>query len=276
MLGVFDSGFGGLTVLKPIHELLPSISTIYLGDNARAPYGVRTQDEIFRFTLDGVKFLFDKGCPLVVLACNTASSQALRRIQREVLPREYPDRRVLGVIRPAVEYLATRGQRIGIFGTPATVVSGAYIREFINPPPARGGARGGGSPIRISQVACPGLTDLIEKGLHTSSECDGLVKNFCDEMLALDPAIEEVLLACTHYPLVYNLFRQYLPAHINIVTQGNIVADSLKNYLLRHPQIDTLIDKTGTREYLTTNGSDVSTLASLFYGSDLLFEKATI
>ena len=166
MLGVFDSGFGGLTVLKPIHNLLPAISTIYLGDNARAPYGARTHEEIFQFTLESVRFLFEQDCPLVILACNTASAQALRQIQQEILPNEYPDRRVLGVIRPTVEEVIgkTRTGHIGVFATPATVRSNAYIHELNTLAAAQG------RTIHVHQVACPGLTDLVEQNQHDSPE----------------------------------------------------------------------------------------------------------
>jgi glutamate racemase len=266
MLGVFDSGFGGLTVLKPIHERMPGLSTIYLGDNARAPYGTRTQEEIFKFTLEGVKFLFSQGCPLVVLACNTASSQALRKIQREVLPREFPGKRVLGVIRPAAEYLASRGNKIGIFATPATVKSNAYEHELRKLNPA----------VEITQVACHGLTDLIESGQHNSIECDALIKKFCDEMLAADLQLDMTMLGCTHYPLVYDSFRALLPSSIEIVVQGDIVAKSLEDYLGRHKEIDSHIEKSGAKKFFTTNGSDVSVLASLFYGNKLKFEKISI
>lgn len=266
MLGVFDSGFGGLTVLKPIHQSLPDLSTMYLGDNARAPYGVRSQDEIFQFTLDGVRFLFEQGCPLVILACNTASSQALRRIQQEILPVEYPDRRLLGVIRPAAEYLAKQGDRIGILATPATVESRAYVHELYKLNPT----------IKVSQTACPGLTDLIEAGCTEHALCDRLIHDCARHLTAQDPRMAEVLLACTHYPLVEPMFRAHLPRSIHLLNQGAIVAASLESYLARHPEMDSSIEKSGGRIYFTTNGSDVSGLASMFYGSEIQFEKVTI
>ncbi len=266
MLGIFDSGFGGLTVLKPIHERLPEISTLYLGDNARSPYGVRSQEEIFTFTLEGVRFLFDRGCPLVLLACNTASAQALRRIQQEILPNEYPSHRLLGVIRPAAEYLADRASRVGIFATPATVESNAYAHELSKLNPA----------IHVSQIACPGLVDLIEAGQHQSEDTSHLIKHFAEELLAQDPSIQEVLLACTHYPLVYELFRKHIPPHINVLTQGTIVAESLAQYLTRHLDMHAQLEKTGVREYITTNGEDVSSLASQFYGSTVQFKKTLL
>ncbi len=266
MIGVFDSGFGGLTVLKPIHNRLPQYSTMYLGDNARSPYGIRSQEEIFKFTLEGVRFLFEQGCPLVVLACNTASSQALRRIQQEILPVEYPDRRVLGVVRPASEYLAKHGSRVGIIATQATVDSAAYIHELYKLNPM----------MKVSQEACPGLAGLIEEGKHQASETDFLVKQCTEKLLATDNQIEEVLLACTHFPLVESLFRAHLPESTHLLSQGDIVAASLETYLARHSEIDSRLDKTQTRTYFTTGGEDVSALATMFYGSEILFTKVHI
>src|SRR3989338_3456985 len=266
MIGVFDSGFGGLSVLKPIHDRLPGYSTMYLGDNARAPYGVRSEKEIFEFTLQGVRFLLKKGCSLVVIACNTASAQALRRIQQEVLPIEFPDRRVLGVIRPAAEYLAKHNKRVGILATPATVESQAYIHELYKLRPE----------MKVSQIACPGLTDLIEKGLQTSDLADKLVKECVQKLLIQDPHVEGVLLGCTHYPLVSSLFRTHLPNEIHLLTQGDVVAVSLATYLERHPELDEQLTKTGERTYFTTNRNDLSGLASLFYGKEILFEQTNI
>ncbi|TAL49768.1 glutamate racemase [Patescibacteria group bacterium] len=261
MLGVFDSGFGGLTVLKPIHHLLPTYSTIYLGDNARTPYGVRSQEEIFQFTLEGVRFLFDQGCPLVVLACNTSSAQALRKIQQEILPIEYPDRRVLGVVRPASESLTKLGSRVGIFATPATVESAAYIHEMYKLNPT----------IKVTHVTCPRLVELIEAGKHDTDETNDLIKCCCEALLDKDERIEEVLLACTHYPLVESIFRRHLPESVHLLSQGQIVARSLESYLTRHPEIDSRLEKSDGRTYFTTNGDDISGLASMFYGEEIEF-----
>jgi glutamate racemase len=266
MLGIFDSGFGGLTVLKPIHHRLPHLTTIYLGDNARAPYGTRSKEEIFQFTLEGVRFLFAQGCPLVILACNTASAQALRRIQQEVLPGEFPDRRVLGVVRPASEYLAKHASRVGIFATPATVESSAYVHELYNLNPT----------IKVTQVACPGLTNLIEQGKHNSTEAEELIQGCVEKLGAADDAVQEVLLACTHFPLVEQTFREHLLPNVHVFSQGEIVAASLETYLARHPEHDERLDKTGSRSYFTTNSENVSILASMFYGEDISFQKANI
>ncbi|TAK03813.1 glutamate racemase [Patescibacteria group bacterium] len=255
MLGIFDSGFGGLTVLKDIHRRLPSLSTVYLGDNARAPYGTRPQDEIFAFTLEGVRALFGMGCPLVILACNTASTNALRRIQQEILPTEFPDRRVLGVIRPTVERIGA-AERVGVFATPATVASGAYERELGGPVP---------------QIDCPGLVDMIEQGRDRTQDADEMVAGFCEEMMALDPRLETALLGCTHYPLVEGLFKKHLPEDVRILGQGPIVADALADYLDRHPDISARIRTDGERTYLTTANSVDDSLASRFYGKPISF-----
>lgn len=270
MLGVFDSGFGGLTVLKSIHDRLPTLSTIYLGDNARAPYGTRTHDEIFQFALEGVRELFRRGCPLVILACNTASAQALRQIQQTILPVEFPDRRVLGVIRPTAEeiVLLTKTGHIGVMATPATVRSKAYLREIAD--------AAGTAPITITQIACPGIVELIEAGYEQSAEADELVAEYTHDLMRHDLNIDAILLGCTHYPLVEPLFRKHLPSSVTIINQGKIIADKLADYLDRHPEISTRIEQTGTRVYLTTKQDEnLSTLASTFYGSPIAFEQVT-
>ena len=263
MIGIFDSGFGGLTVLGPLHDRLGDYSTIYLGDNARAPYGTRTQEDIFQFTLQGVRFLFEQGCPLVILACNTTSAQALRRIQQEILPIEFPEKRVLGVIRPAAEYLAKQNNRVGIFATPATVESQAYIHELYKLRPE----------MKVTQVSCPGLVELIEKGKIRDEETDLLVNEFVQTLLIQDPQVEGVLLGCTHYPLVTHLFRNHLPNGIHMLAQAEVVAVSLGSYLERHPEIDDQLEKKGKRLYFTTTREDISPLASTFYGKPITFER---
>lgn len=259
MLGVFDSGFGGLTVLRAIHERLPNVSTVYLGDNARAPYGTRSHEEIFQFTLEGIRELFRRGCPLVIVACNTSSAQALRQIQQTILPVEFPDRRVLGVIRPTAEEIVSMStaKHIGVFATPATVASGAYLREIVG--------------ATVTQVACPGLVDLIESGRERSGEAEALVATFCAQMISTDPLIDAVLLGCTHYPLVEDLFIKHLDGR-RVISQGTIVAEKLAGYLGRHPEIAERLDATGSRQYLTTKSDeDLSSLASRFYGETLQF-----
>lgn len=271
MIGVFDSGFGGLTVLKSIHRLLPDRSTVYLGDNARAPYGSRPHDEIFQFALEGVRELFDRGCPLVILACNTASAQALRQIQRTILPVEFPDRRVLGVIRPTAEEIVAMSEtrHIGVMATPSTVSSGAYLREISD--------AAGTTPITVTQIACPGIVELIEAGHEQSPEADALVAEYVSDLMRHDANIDVILLGCTHYPLVERLFRKHVPSRVAIVTQGDIVAAKLVDYLARHPDLNARIDRTGARRYLTTkNDERLSSLASKFYGGPLDVERVEI
>jgi glutamate racemase len=242
-LGIFDSGLGGLTVLRSINELLPEVSTIYFGDNANAPYGVKSFEEIFEHTLAGVRFLFSQGCPLVILACNTASAQALRKIQQEILPVEFPDRRVLGVIRPTVEYLVglENVKKIGVFGTVATVRSEAYVKEFEKI------TKGLDHQVFLCQKACPGLADAVEAGLVEAPETVELVQKYCQDFDG-----DLALLGCTHYPFLQHLFEKYLPIGTKVFTSGPIVARKLHEYLYRHPEIDECLDKTGERFFYTT------------------------
>lgn len=267
MLGVFDSGFGGLTVLKSIHARLPDVSTVYLGDNARAPYGNRSHEEIFAFALEGVRELFARGCPVVIFACNTASAQALRQIQRTVLPTEFPDRRVLGVIRPTAEEILARSNsgHIGVMATPATVNSGAYLREIAD--------AAGQQPVTVTQIACPGLVELIEAGHERSPEMRELVGLYVADLLKHDRAVDTILLGCTHYPLIADIVASFVPPGVRVVSQGEIVAEKLADYLARHPDLNARLDKTGMRQYLTTkNDERVSALASRFYGSPVRFD----
>lgn len=271
MLGVFDSGFGGLTVLTAVHARLPGLSTVYLGDNARAPYGTRTHEEIFTFALEGVRELFARGCPLVILACNTASAQALRQMQQTILPTEFPDRRVLGVIRPTAEEIVAKSGtgHIGVMATPATVQSGAYLREIAD--------AAGTRAVTVTQIACPGIVELIEAGYERSPEADALVGEYVNDLLRHDPRIDVVLLGCTHYPLIADLFRKHVPPHIAVVTQGETVAEKLAAYLTRHPELSARMDRAGSRAYLTTkNDEGLSSLASKFYGKPLRFERMNL
>ena len=270
MLGVFDSGFGGLTVLREIHRHLPHHSTLYLGDSGRAPYGDRSEEEIFQFALEGLSFLYAQGCPLVIFACNTASAQALRKIQQTILPVQFPDRRVLGVTRPTVEYLAgsDHAHHLGIFATQATVDSRSYELELYKLLAK--------DSVILTQVACPGLTDLIEAGKEETEETKKLVEHYISLMLARDPEVERVLLACTHYPLIKHLFEEALPRGVEVLTQGEVVAQKLKDYLARHPEIVDRLDQTGRRRYCTTSSAGISQLATRFYGSEINFEQVKI
>ncbi|TAL19932.1 glutamate racemase [Patescibacteria group bacterium] len=262
MLGVFDSGYGGLSVLRAIHRRLPELSTFYFGDNARAPYGGREQEEIFRFTLEGVHFLLSRGCPLVIVACNTASAGALRRIQQTVLPREFAACRVLGVIRPYAEAAAleSKNGHIGVLGTAATVESGAYSRELEN-------ARRG---VVVSEVASPELAGLVEAGQEKSAAAREAAKRAMDKLLGRDPAIDTVLLACTHFPLVWRTFERIRPKNVRYLPQASIVAEKLEDYLERHPEIESHLEKTSRRLYATSaEPVAVSKLATKFYGQPI-------
>jgi len=265
-VGIFDSGYGGLTILKEIRRKLPQYDYIYLGDNARSPYGTRSFDIVYRFTLEAVRYLFSRGCRLVILACNTASAKALRTIQQHDLPEMAPGRRVLGVIRPTVEQLSdfTTTGHIGIFGTPGTIQSESYDMEISKLHPA----------YRTVGHACPMWVPLIENGESAHDGADYFVKQEAERLLAKDPMIDTIILACTHYPLLIDKIRKYVPDNITLLTQGEIVAGSLADYLRRHPEIERRISKAaapsseGTCEYLTTeNSSKFDSMASLFMGS---------
>ena len=242
MIGVFDSGVGGLTVLREIHKALPAYSTIYFGDGANAPYGEKTHEEIARLTWRGVDLLFQKGCPLVILACNSASAQALREIQQNQL-KQYPGRRVLGVIIPTVEEFHERGYKnILVLGTPATVSSQSYVKEFEK----------ADDSISIAQYACPRWVPLVEAGELDSSVARQVVQEDVEQALAVAPGTEAILLGCTHYPYLYDLIREVVPERIAIYDQGSIVAKKLMDYLKRHPEMDELLEKKGKREVFSS------------------------
>ena len=258
-IGVFDSGYGGLSILKEIMAKLPGYDYVYLGDNARAPYGNRSFDIVYQFTLESVRFLFDQGCRLVILACNTASAKALRTIQQNDLPLIDPSRRVLGVIRPTVEQRGriSRNGRVGVFGTPGTILSKSYEIEIAKLFP----------DFVTTGVGCPMWVPLVENNEADRPGADYFVKQEVDRMLQADPYIDTIVLACTHYPHLYKKIRQYTPDHINIVCQGDIVADSLADYLVRHPEMESACGRGGTRRYLTTECPDkFADMASIFLG----------
>ena len=269
-IGIFDSGYGGLTILKEIRRRLPDYDYIYLGDNARAPYGTRSFDIVYRFTLESVKYLFSKGCRLVILACNTASAKALRTIQQHDLPEIDPSRRVLCVIRPTLERHGnyTRTGHIGVFGTPGTIQSESYDMEIAKLYPG----------FRTIGHACPMWVPLIENGEAGSEGADFFVRQEIFRLLAKDPEIDTIILGCTHYPLLYEKIRRFVPEHISLLTQGEIVASSLADYLARHKPLDAKLSKTepgGSCTYLTTeNSMKFSTMASLFLGAAI--DAATI
>lgn len=263
-IGFFDSGVGGLTVLRAVQALLPDVSTHYLGDNARAPYGTRPQDEIFAFALDGARHLFRQGCPLVIFACNTASAGALRRIQQEVLRREFPDRRILGVVRPGAEALAasTRSGRVAVFGTNATIASGAYGREIAHLRP----------DAQVAEIACPTIASLVERGEEGSDAVQSEIVAACDAAMGVDAA----LLACTHYAFVADAFRARLPG-VTVLTQEVVIAEKLVDYLARHPEMAGRIDHSGGRGYNTTGSAEaVSALVSRFLDAPVAFRHVSL
>lgn len=261
-IGVFDSGYGGLTVLREIVQKLPQYDYIYLGDNARTPYGTRSFDTVYHYTLECVQHLFDRGCRLVVLACNTASAKALRNIQQLDLPILAPNRRVLGVIRPTTEVIGTYSQtgNVGILATRGTVTSESYVVEIEKFFPE----------LNVFQEACPMWVPLVENGEYASPGADYFVQQHIDRLMAQSPDIDTILLACTHYPLLLTKIRQFAPANTTILSQGGIVADSLADYLQRHPELEVQCSKHGQRTFLTTDSTeDFDRQATVFYGQSV-------
>jgi glutamate racemase len=261
-IGVFDSGYGGLTVLKEIKTALPSYDYIYLGDNARAPYGTRSFDTVYQYTLQCLKWFFEQGCPLVILACNTASAKALRSIQQKDLHRLDASRRVLGVIRPTTEIIGnfTKNQQVGILGTTGTVQSNSYPIEIAKFFPG----------IKVYQEACPMWVTLVENNEHTSAGADYFIQKNVDQLLSKAPGIDTILLACTHYPLLVDKINKFLPAGITLVSQGAIVARSLADYLQRHPDMDSRCSKNGQLGFYTTDSpEDFDLKAAIFYGNEV-------
>jgi glutamate racemase len=258
-IGVFDSGYGGLTVLKEIINKLPEYDYLYLGDNARAPYGNRSFDTVYRYTLECVKWFFSKGCHLVILACNTASAKALRTIQQNDLPSIDKEKRVLGVIRPTAEVIGnfSESKHIGVLGTVGTITSGSYLLEIEKFYPQ----------IKVYQQACPMWVPLIENNEISNHGTDFFVKKYIHDLMAQDAAIDTILLACTHYPLLIDKIREYSPADMKILSQGEIVAESLENYLVRHPDMAEKCSKGGETDFYTTDSTeDFDNHASIFFG----------
>jgi glutamate racemase len=248
MLGVFDSGFGGLTILKELAKVLPNYDFVYLGDNARAPYGNRSFDSIYRYSLQAVSYLFSIGCPLVILACNTASAKALRTIQQKDLQTIAPDNRVLGIIRPLTEEIGkfTKTKCVGILGTEGTIASKSYLLEIAKFWP----------DLHIEQEACPMLVPLVENALLEHPATEMFVKEYTQKILAKDPKIDTLVLGCTHYPLLQGIFMKILPKNIKIVSQGGIIAQKTLEYLANHSEIDARISKNGKIRFLTTDSPE--------------------
>ena len=262
-IGVFDSGYGGLTVLHGIRQLLPQYDYMYLGDNARAPYGSRSFEVVYQFTRQAVLKLFQMGCHLVILGCNTASAKALRTIQQRDLPRLDPDRRVLGIIRPTAEVIGslTTSRHIGVLATEGTIRSGSYSMEIHKLFP----------DIRVSGVACPLWAAIVEAGEADSPGADYFVKKRIDQLMRRDPDIDTVILGCTHYPLLMSSVVKNIPTGVRIVSQGAYVADSLSDYLLRHPDMERSITQGGTCRYLTTESEKrFSETARIFLHEDVV------
>lgn len=258
-IGIFDSGFGGLTVFKAIKDKLSDYDYVYLGDNARAPYGDRSMQTVYEYTLEAVEYLFSIGCPMIILACNTASAKALRNIQMKDLPAMDAEKRVLGIIRPSAEVIGeyTKTGSIGIVGTRGTVSSNSYVIEIHKQTP----------DVQVYQQACPMWVSLVENNEHQSEHADFFIKKDLDELLAKSPDIDTILLGCTHYPLLIDKIRKYVPAHISIVPQGDIVANSFADYLNRHPEIEEKITKGGTTQFYTTDDTEnFDNHASIFFG----------
>lgn len=248
LIGVFDSGYGGLTILRQIRQLLPQYDYLYLGDNARAPYGSHSFDIIYRYTLQAVEELFRRGCRLVILACNTASAKALRSIQQNDLPTQGDHRRVLGVIRPTVEAISplTETRHVGLLATAGTVNSGSYAMELHKLSP----------DIELTSQACPMWVPLVENYEFDSPGADYFVRKRIEGILRLDPQIDTLILGCTHYPLLMNKIIKYTPPGVRIVPQGEYVAASLRNYLKRHPEMEQALSRQGTCHYLTTESAE--------------------
>lgn len=247
-IGVFDSGYGGLTILSKFKEILPQNDFIYLGDNARTPYGTRSFEIVYEFTLQAVTRLFELGCHLVILACNTASAKALRSIQTNNLPQIDPDRRVLGVIRPTVECIGgiTQNKHVGILATSGTIKSESYLMEVHKLFPE----------IKVTGQACPMWVPLVEYNEAKTPGADYFVKKYIDELLAKDNQIDTIILGCTHYPLLLPKIKQYVPEGIHIVSQGELVAKSLQDYLKRHPEMDARCTRGRACTYFTTEAED--------------------
>ena len=261
-IGVFDSGYGGLTILSQIRKHMPEYDFLYLGDNARTPYGTRSFEVVYEFTSQAVRALFDMGCSLVILACNTASAKALRTIQQIDLPKIDPRKRVLGIIRPTVEYLGeiTETRHVGILATSGTIKSQSYPLEIKKLFP----------DIAVSGEACPIWVPLVENDEAKSDGADFFVRRHIDNLLEKDNKIDTIILGCTHYPILYDKIRQYTPEHIKVVMQGDYVGRSLTDYMKRHPEMDSLCTKNGSCRFLTTESVDIfRQYASIFFDEEI-------
>lgn len=268
-IGIFDSGYGGLTILEDIRRQMPEYDYIYLGDNARAPYGTRSFEVVYEFTRQAVNKLFDMGCHLVILACNTASAKALRSIQMNDLPQIDPARRVLGVIRPTVECVGeiSKNQHIGVLATAGTIKSESYPLEIHKLFPE----------IQVSGTACPMWVSLVENNESQDEGADYFIRKYIDQLLSKDPQIDTVILGCTHFPILLPKIRQYIPDHISVIAQGEYVAESLKDYLKRHPEMDAKCTKNGNCQFYTTEAEEkFSESASTFLKQQISVKHITL
>ena len=263
-IGVFDSGFGGLEILREIVKKLPRYNYLYLGDNAKAPYGNRSQKEIYKFTQKAAEFLFNKNCQLVILACNTTSSKALRKIQKHYLPKYYPDKKVLGVIIPACQQaiIATKNNKIGVLGTKSTVSSKAFERELkkLN------------SKAKVFQKACPLLVPIVEAGEENSKNSSMVIKKYLAQLT--NKNIDTLILGCTHYGILQSKIEKVVGKKIKVVSEGKVVSEKLKNYLKRHPEIEKSLIKNHKTKFLTTDSTEkFKALGSRFYGKPIKPQK---
>jgi glutamate racemase len=266
MIGVFDSGYGGLTVFRAIRDALPQYDYLYFGDNARAPYGNRSFESIHEYTWQCVQWMFAAGCPLVILACNTASAKALRSIQQTDMPGAFDSERVLGVIRPTAEVIGDYSitGHVGILGTSGTVQSESYLLEIGKFFPE----------IKVYQQACPLWVPIVEAGEHDGEGADYIVEKNLNQLLGQSPDIDTVLLACTHYPLLSPKILTYLPEGVRLISQGSIVAESLKDYLTRHPELESRLPRNGAMSFFTTDSAaDFEQKATLFFGEPVTAQQ---
>ncbi|MDR1356497.1 MAG: glutamate racemase [Tannerellaceae bacterium] len=268
-IGIFDSGYGGLTIFDKIQKNLPQYDFTYLGDNARAPYGTRSFEVVYHFTRQAVMTLLDQGCRLIILACNTASAKALRNIQQKDIPMLDPSLRVLGVIRPTVEAIdnISLTKHVGVMGTTGTISSQSYNIEISHLFPH----------ITVTGEACPMWVPLVENNEFDSPGADYFVRKHIEHILSVDPRIDTLILGCTHYPLLRNKIKTFLPQGVALFSQGEQIAGSLKDYLLRHPEIDSRLTKQGRRRFLTTEAADkFSETASIFLHQAIAVEQITL
>lgn len=261
-IGIFDSGYGGLTVLKEIVKKLPQYDYVYFGDNARTPYGSRSFETVYNYTLQCVEKLFSMNCNLVIVACNTASAKALRSIQQIDLPKKYPDKKVLGVIRPTTEIAGkySSSKHVGVLGTKGTVSSNSYVVEIEKFFPE----------IKVYQEACPMWVPLVENNEFENEAADYFIKKNLNNLFIKSSKIDTIILGCTHYPLLEKKIRKFIPENCSLISQGKIVAESLGSYMVRHPEIEQKCSKSGKVEFYTTDSVDMfNESATRFYGSEV-------